>query len=215
MSCQVYGSDDTSHCPLSRFPIGSRPTGAARSPRRWSFGARPSIPTYRHSLLDNIHHFHDEDLAWSQSLLIMHRALPTSLSLWLDFPTTPKDQNGMYFPWTVRDYPMVQAVPDRTGKAPLIVTKENYPKRPSQDPDRITRETSLKNMATGYEPPYSAGGNTGMSHCKHGLQLHRDLQRLRTAFRAVPRPGLRYAPVRVAWHDGAGGVRDAVPCGLS
>ena len=46
----------------------------------------------------------------------------------------------MYFPWTVCDYPMAQAVEDRIVKAPLIVSKEDDPKRPSQDPDRITRE---------------------------------------------------------------------------
>jgi type III restriction enzyme len=35
---------------------------------------------------------------------------------------------------------MAQAVEDRIVKAPLIVTKENDPQRPSQDPDHITRE---------------------------------------------------------------------------
>jgi len=83
---------------------------------------------------------HDEDLAWSQSLLAIHRALPAGLSLWLDFSDTPKDQNAMYFPWTVCDYPMGQAVEDRIVKAPLIVTREGDPKRPYQDPDGITKE---------------------------------------------------------------------------
>jgi hypothetical protein len=36
-------------------------------------------------LNDEAHHVHDEDLAWSQSLLAIHRALPKGLSLWLDF----------------------------------------------------------------------------------------------------------------------------------
>ena len=49
-------------------------------------------------LNDEAHHVHDEDLAWSQSLLAIHRALPKGLALWLDFSATPKDQNGMYFP---------------------------------------------------------------------------------------------------------------------
>jgi type III restriction enzyme len=91
-------------------------------------------------LNDEAHHVHDEDLAWSQSLLGIHRALPAGLSLWLDFSATPKDQNAMYFPWTVCDYPMAQAVEDRIVKAPLIVTREGDPKRPFQDPDGITRE---------------------------------------------------------------------------
>lgn len=91
-------------------------------------------------LNDEAHHVHDEDLAWSQSLLAIHRALPKGLSLWLDFSATPKDQNGMYYPWTVCDYPLAQAVEDRIVKAPLIVTKEDDPKLPKQDPDGITKE---------------------------------------------------------------------------
>jgi type III restriction enzyme len=91
-------------------------------------------------LNDEAHHVHDEDLAWSQSLLGIHRALPKGLGLWIDFSATPKDQSGMYFPWTVCDYPLAQAVEDRIVKAPLIVTKENDPKHPKQDPDNITKD---------------------------------------------------------------------------
>jgi len=89
---------------------------------------------------DEAHHVHDVDLAWSQSLLAIHQALPKGLGLWLDFSATPKDQNGMYFPWTVCDYPLAQAVEDRIVKAPLIVTKEDDPKHPKEDPEHITKE---------------------------------------------------------------------------
>ena len=89
-------------------------------------------------LNDEAHHVHDEDLAWSQSLLAVHRALPQGLALWLDFSATPKDQNGMYFPWTVCDYPLAQAVEDRIVKAPIIVTNEDDPEQPKDDPDGVT-----------------------------------------------------------------------------
>jgi type III restriction enzyme len=89
---------------------------------------------------DEAHHVHDDDLAWNQSLLAIHRALPNGLALWLDFSATPKDQNGMYFPWTVCDYPLAQAVEDRIVKAPLIVTKEDDPKQPKDDPDGVTAD---------------------------------------------------------------------------
>jgi len=89
---------------------------------------------------DEAHHVHDEDLAWSQSLLAIHRALPQGLALWLDFSATPKDQSGMYYPWTVCDYPLAQAVEDRIVKAPLIVTKEGDPKQPKDDPDGVTKD---------------------------------------------------------------------------
>ena len=95
-------------------------------------------------LNDEAHHVHDEDLAWSQSLLAIHRALPKGLSLWLDFSATPKDQNGMYFPWTVCDYPLAQAVEDRIVKAPLIVTKEDDPKQPKEDPEHINKDNVSK-----------------------------------------------------------------------
>src|SRR5207249_9185838 len=91
-------------------------------------------------LNDEAHHVHDEDLAWSQSLLGIQRALPKGLALWLDFSATPKDQHGMYFPWTVCDYPLAQVVEDRIVKAPLIVTNEDDAKQPMQDPDHITKE---------------------------------------------------------------------------
>jgi len=46
----------------------------------------------------------------------------------------------MYFPWTVCDYPLAQAVEDRIVKAPLIVTKEDDPKQPKEDPDHVTAD---------------------------------------------------------------------------
>ena len=91
-------------------------------------------------LNDEAHHVHDKDLAWSQSLLAIHNSLPQGLCAWLDFSATPKDQNGMYFPWTVVDYPLAQAVEDKIVKAPLIVTKEDDPNQPTQDPDSVTKE---------------------------------------------------------------------------
>ncbi len=89
---------------------------------------------------DEAHHVHDQTLAWSQSLLAVHEALPNGVGAWLDFSATPKDQNGMYFPWTVVDYPLAQAVEDRIVKAPLIVTMEAEENQPPEDPDHITRD---------------------------------------------------------------------------
>ena len=88
-------------------------------------------------LNDEAHHVHDEELAWSKALLAIHEALPRGLGAWLDFSATPKDQSGMYFPWTVVDYPLAQAVEDRVVKAPIIVTNRN---QPTEDPDGVTKE---------------------------------------------------------------------------
>ncbi len=91
-------------------------------------------------LNDEAHHVHQDDLAWNKSLLAIHKTLPQGLCAWLDFSATPKDQNGMYFPWTVVDYPLAQAVEDKIVKAPLIVTKADDPNQPNEDPAGITKE---------------------------------------------------------------------------
>ncbi|MCY4165941.1 MAG: DEAD/DEAH box helicase family protein [Gammaproteobacteria bacterium] len=98
-------------------------------------------------LNDEAHHVHHEDLAWSQSLLSIHKELPQGLSAWLDFSATPKDQQGRYFPWTVCDYPLAQAVEDRIVKAPIIVTKEDDSKQPANDPDRVTGKNAVEKYA--------------------------------------------------------------------
>jgi type III restriction enzyme len=74
------------------------------------------------------------------AIINIHHAMPNGLSLWLDFSATPKDQNGMYFPWVVCDYPLAQVVEDRIVKAPLIVTKEDDPRQPTRDPEDITKD---------------------------------------------------------------------------
>lgn len=98
-------------------------------------------------LNDEAHHVHDEDLAWSQSLLSIHNGLPKGLALWLDFSATPKDQGGMYYPWIICDYPLAQAVEDRIVKAPIVVTKEDDPKLPRKDPDNITKDNVTSKFA--------------------------------------------------------------------
>ena len=93
---------------------------------------------------DEAHHVHDEKLAWYQSLLAIHGALPNGVGAWLDYSATPWDQRRVYFPWTVVDYPLAQAVEDRIVKAPLIVTKESDKKQPPEDPDGITKDNVVE-----------------------------------------------------------------------
>ncbi len=95
-------------------------------------------------LNDEAHHVHDEDLKWSRSLLSVHDTLPQGLAAWLDFSATPKDQNGLFFPWTVCDYPLAQAVEDRIVKAPIIVTREGDPLLPADDPIKVTKKNAVE-----------------------------------------------------------------------
>ena len=111
---------------------------------------------------DEAHHVHQKDLAWSQSLLAIHHALPRGLGAWLDFSATPKDQNGMYFPWTVVDYPLAQAVEDRIVKAPILVTKEGDKNQPQDDPDNVTKE----NVAEKYSYWLQAAVKRWKAHSK-------------------------------------------------
>ena len=104
-----------------------------------AFGQRPMLERIK-SLSDLIvfndeaHHVHDDELVWNQSLLSIHEALPNGINAWLDFSATPKDQNGMYFPWTVCDYPLAQASEDRIVKAPIITANEESGDYPTGEP---------------------------------------------------------------------------------
>ena len=118
--------------------LGPKPTkDLSASGRRSLLDRVQSLPDLV-VLNDEAHHVHDEDLAWSRSLLAIHDTLPKGLAAWLDFSATPKDQNGMFFPWTVVDYPLAQAVEDRIVKAPIIVTNAADGRQPAEDPDGIT-----------------------------------------------------------------------------
>ena len=139
---QLYESRDEDWTPANAVDalLGPKPAqDLAAAGRRSLLDRVKSLPDLV-VLNDEAHHVHDEDLAWSRSLLAVHDALPAGLAAWLDFSATPKDQHGMYFPWTVVDYPLAQAVEDRIVKAPLIVTNDEDRKQPAEDPDGITKE---------------------------------------------------------------------------
>jgi len=89
---------------------------------------------------DEAHHVHDALLAWNQSLTAIHQSLPRGLAAWLDFSATPKDQLGRYFPWTVCDYPLAQAVDDRIVKVPIIIVKDDAEGHPKHEPEGVTKE---------------------------------------------------------------------------
>jgi type III restriction enzyme len=111
---QLYESRDTEWTPQNAVDalLGRKPVKDLAASQRSMLERVKSLKDLV-VLNDEAHHVHEEGLAWSQSLLAIHRAMPKGLSLWLDFSATPKDQNGMYFPWTVCDYPLAQAVEDR------------------------------------------------------------------------------------------------------
>ena len=138
---ELYESRDHGWTPANAGEaiVGSKPAQALAASSQRTMLERVKSLADLVVMNDEAHHVHDEDLAWSQSLLAVHAALPAGLAAWLDFSATPKDQNGMYFPWTVVDYPLAQAVEDRIVKAPVIVAKEGDRKQPAEDPDGITK----------------------------------------------------------------------------
>ena len=110
---QLYESRDQSWTPQNAIDalLGPKPSKDLASYQRSMLERLKDLKDLV-VLNDEAHHVHDEDLAWNQSLLAIHRSLPKGLGLWLDFSATPKDQHGV-FPWTVCDYPLAQAVEDR------------------------------------------------------------------------------------------------------
>ena len=139
---QLYESRDRGWTPENAVEaiLGKKPSQDLASSGQRSMLERVKSLKDLVVLNDEAHHVHDEGLAWTQSLLATHEALPHGLGVWLDFSATPKDQNGMYFPWTVVDYPLAQAVEDRIVKAPIIVTGETGRNHPIEDPDGVTRD---------------------------------------------------------------------------
>ena len=109
---------------------------------------------------DEAHHIHDVELRWTQSLLGIHRALPHGLALWLDFSATPKDQHGMYFPWTVCDSPLARRSRTVLSRRPSLSPEKTTPT--SQRKTLITspERTSARSTATGSRLLCSAGRNT-------------------------------------------------------
>jgi len=135
---QIY--EDSGPVPAPINPVaailGNAPTGNLTS-------AEPMLERIKRVpnlmvLNDEAHHVHDEDLAWSKTLMSLHENLCAQgggLTAWLDFSATPKNQNGTYFPWIVVDYPLAQAVEDRIVKTPLIVHQTD-----KQDPGKYAHE---------------------------------------------------------------------------
>ena len=138
---QLYESREEDAAPANPVEalLGKKP------PKDLSASGERSMPERLKSLddlmvlNDEAHHVHDDDLAWSRSLLGIHAALPDGLSAWLDFSATPKDQHGHFFPWTVCDYPLAQAVEDRIVKVPIIVRRARDSGAPPSEPDKVTK----------------------------------------------------------------------------
>jgi type III restriction enzyme len=169
---QLYESRDRLWTPQNAIEVllGKKPVEDLSTSGQRSMLERVKSLSDLVVLNDEAHHVHDDDLAWNQSLLAIHRALPGGLSLWLDFSATPKDQNGMYFSWTVCDYPLAQAVEDRIVKAPLIVTKEDDPQQPENDPDGVTKDNIVE---------------------KYGYWLRAAVERWKAHYRVYSRLGVR------------------------
>lgn len=91
-------------------------------------------------IIDEAHHVHDDGLAWIQALHSINSVLPNGFNVWLDFSATPKDKNGLYFPWTIVDYPLAQAVEDNIVKIPVIMNSEVDKIQPIKDPENVRRE---------------------------------------------------------------------------
>jgi len=143
---QLYESRDEEWTPANAIEaiLGPKPTKDIIASSQRSMLERIKSLKDIVVINDEAHHVHNEELAWSQTLLTIHDTLPKGLTLWLDFSATPKDQNGMYFPWNVVDYPLAQAVEDRIVKVPLIVTKEGDPQCPKDDPDNVTKDNIIE-----------------------------------------------------------------------
>ena len=137
---QIYESRESDWTPINAVDalLGKKPVKDLSSNGRSMLERIKSLKDLV-VINDEAHHVHDEDLEWYKSLMAIQSALPSGISLWMDFSATPKDPHGSYFPWIICDYPLAQAVEDRIVKAPLIVHKIRH-----EDPKKVTRENALE-----------------------------------------------------------------------
>ncbi len=145
---QIYESrlEDTG---LSENPVenilGKKVNSANQNMASWFDPLLVRIMKHNELLVinDEAHHVHDEDLAWSQSILTLHENLKSKkksgLSLVLDLSATPKDKNGTFFPWIISDYPLAQAIEDKIVKRPLLVRQTS-----KKAPDKKTKTNAYK-----------------------------------------------------------------------
>ena len=145
---QIYESRDEEWTPKNAVEalLGKMPPKDVGSIHRSMLERLKGLPNLA-VVNDEAHHVHDEDLAWTRTLISIHDAIEArsgnGLALWLDFSATPKDQSGSYYPWTVCDYPLAQAVEDRIVKAPIVVTMEGDERIPKEDPDKVTADSAV------------------------------------------------------------------------
>lgn len=70
------------------------------------------------------HHVHGEDLVWYQIIDRLDGELKgrgkAGLAAQLDFSATPRDENGVLFPWIIVDYPVAEAIEADIVKRPII-----------------------------------------------------------------------------------------------
>jgi type III restriction enzyme len=146
---QLYESRDAGWTPLNAVEslLGRKPSKDLANSGQRSMLERVKSLRDVIVLNDEAHHVHDEDLAWSQSLLAINSALPNGINAWLDFSATPKYQTGMYYPWTVCDYPLAQAVEDRIVKAPIIITREKDDELPKKEPEKVNKDNVVQKYA--------------------------------------------------------------------
>ena len=72
---------------------------------------------------DEAHHIHDENMAWSKSILDIDNRLKqkgSGLALQLDVTATPKKKDGSIFVQVISDYPLVEAIHQRIVKNPVV-----------------------------------------------------------------------------------------------
>lgn len=91
-------------------------------------------------LNDEAHRVNQQDppLKWKETLIEIHNVIQTKnsngLFAWLDFSATPKNRDGSFFPWIIVDYPLVQAIEDRTVKRPIVINPID-----KEDPENVTQ----------------------------------------------------------------------------
>jgi len=105
---------------------------------------------------DEAHHIHDENMAWSKSILDIDNRLKqkgSGLALQLDVTATPKKTDGSIFVQVISDYPLVEAIHQRIVKNPVV-------------PDGASRGKLKENQSSLFSEKYRDYINLGIEEWK-------------------------------------------------
>ena len=131
---QLYEREEEPINPVDEY-LGPKPRDESDPIANWEY-LYNSLTKYDDLIVinDEAHHVHGDDLEWNKTIKRLNEGIAKGfgqgLVMQLDFSATPKDLKGILFPHIIYEYPLRQAIRDKTVKRPRIGILEKIPPPP-------------------------------------------------------------------------------------